>query len=292
MSRMRFIDAAKATYPVSRLCRLVGVSRAGCDAWCRRPPSPRARADATLTEAMRAIHATSRQTYGSPRIHAALCAAGTHVSRNRVMRWRRAAGLRGCGARRQVRTTVSDPGATPAPNLVQRQCDVGEFDRVWVTDSTCLATNAGGLYLAARRDACSRRVVGWALADHRRTELALEALDMAVRERCPHDSGFVHHRDRGCQYTAGAYQAALATHAMRCSLSRSGNCLDNAMAESFCATVKRELMPAAGWPTRAAARAAVCEWIAVSYNRRRLHSSLGYRTPLDCETAKAHHQAA
>src|SRR5712692_11238765 len=182
----------------------------------------------------------------------------------------RAAGLRGCGSRRKVRTTVSDPQATSAPNRVQRQFDVGELDCVWVTDITYFATGEGWLYLAAMLDACSRRVVGWAMADHLRTELALEALAMALRERRPGAGELVHHSDRGCQYTAGAYQAALAAAGIQCSMSRTGNCLDNAMAESFFATVKRELMPEEGWPTKAAARAAVFEWITVWYNRQRL----------------------
>jgi putative transposase len=213
------------------------------------------------------------------------------VSRKRVARLMRAARLRGCGPRRRVRTTVSDPQATPAPNLVQRQFDVGALDRVWVTDITDLATAEGWLYLAALLDGCSRRVIGWAMADHLRAELALEALQMALRTRRPVSSELVHHSDRGCQYTATAYQALLRAQGIRCSMSRTGNCLDNAMAESFNATLKRELLPATGWPSKAAARAAVFEWIVVYYNRQRLHSSLGYRTPFDFEASKEPHHA-
>jgi transposase InsO family protein len=292
VSRFRFLDAEKASYPVRLLCRLVDASRAGYYAWLRRSPAARAQADACLTEEIRRIHTQSRQTYGTPRIHAALCARGQRVSRKRVARLLRAAGLRGCGVRRRVRTTVSDPAATPAPNLVQRQFDAGELDRVWVTDSTYLPTAEGWLYLAAILDGCSRRVIGWAMADHLRTELALEALDMALRERGSTGAALTHQSDRGCQYTAAAYQAVLAVHEIRCSMSRTGNCYDNAQAESFWATLKRELLPADGWATRALARAAVFEWIAVYYNRQRLHSSLGYRTPVNFETSKGHHQAA
>jgi putative transposase len=289
---MRFIDAEKASYPVAMLCRLVDVSRAGYYAWSRRRPSKRAQADAALTEEIRAIHTKSRRTYGVPRVHASLCQQGQHVSRKRVARLMRVAGLRGCGSRRKVRTTVSDPQATPAPNLVQRQFDVGELDRVWVTDITYLATDEGWLYLAAMLDACSRCVVGWALADHLRTELAVEALAMALRARRPARGELVHHSDRGCQYTAGAYQTMLAAHDIRCSMSRTGNCLDNAMAESFFATLKRELMPEEGWPTKEAARAAVFEWIAVYYNRQRLHSGIGYLPPFAFEISKEQQRAA
>ena len=207
---------------------------------------PRAQADAVLTEEIRRIHAKSRQTYGVPRVHAALGLTGRRVSRKRVARLMRAAGLRGCGRRRRVRTTVSDPTATPAPNLVQRQFIAEQPNRLWITDLTYLRTAEGWLYLAAMLDAHSRRVVGWAMADHLRTELALEALTMALRERRPRSGELVHHSDRGSQYTSGAYQAVLAAHGIRCSMSRKGNCLDNAMAESFFATLKRELMPEDG----------------------------------------------
>jgi putative transposase len=292
VSRLRFIDAEKAHYPVNRLCRLVDVSRAGYYAWLRRRPSTRAQADAVLTQEIREIHRKSRQTYGVPRLHASLCANGQHVSRKRVARLMRAAGLRGCVRRRRVRTTVSDPQATPAPNVVARQFGVGDLNHLWITDLTYLWTAEGWLYLAAMLDASSRRVVGWAIADHMRVELALAALKMAITARRPQHGELVHHSDRGSQYTAGAYQAVLTAHGIRCSMSRKGNCWDNAMAESFFATLKRELIPEAGWPTKAAARAAVFEWIAVYYNRQRRHSSIGYRTPVEFETSKERIRAA
>jgi putative transposase len=292
VSHLRFIDAQKACYPVVMLCRLVGVSRAGYYAWCGRSPSPRAQADAALTEEIQRIHAKSRQTYGVPRVHAALAESGRRVGRKRVARLMQTAGLRGCGSRRRVRTTVSDPAASPAPNLVQRQFVADAPNRLWVTDLTYLWTAEGWLYLAAILDAHSRRVVGWAMADHLRTELPLEALMMALKDRRPPSGELVHHSDRGSQYTASAYQAVLAAHGIRCSMSRRGDCLDNAMAESFFATLKRELMPEDGWATKGEARAAVFEWIAVYYNRQRRHSSLGYRTPVEFENSKELPRAA
>jgi putative transposase len=289
---MRFIDAEKATYPITMLCRLVDVSRAGYYAWSRRTPSARAQADAALTDTLRAIHSKSRQAYGVPRVQAELRDHGHRVSRKRVARLMRAAGLRGCGRRRRVRTTVSDPQATPAPNSVDRQFSAGDVNQLWITDLTSLWTAEGWFYLAAILDAHSRRVVGWAMADHLRVELALEALAMAISARRPRCGELVHHSDRGSQYTAGAYQAVLAAHGLRCSMSRKGNCLDNAMAESFFATLKRELLPEEGWPTKEEARAAVFEWIAVYYNRQRRHSGINYRTPVEFEISKERSQAA
>ena len=201
---MRFIDAEQASYPITMLCRLVDVSRAGYYAWSRRLPSQRAQDDAALSEVIRAMHITSRGTYGVPRVHARLRDQGQRVSRKRVARLMRVAGLRGCGRRRRVRTTVSDPQATPAPNLVARQFSVSEVNQLWVTDLTYLWTAEGWLYLAAILDAHSRRVIGWAMADHMRVELPLEALGAAIRERRPRSGALVHHSDRGSQYTAAA----------------------------------------------------------------------------------------
>ena len=198
MSRLRFIDAQKASYPLAMLCWLAGVSRAGDYAWRRRGTSPRATDDAALLDEMRTIHTARRQLYGSPRIHAVLGRRGTHVSRKRVLRLVRTAGIHGGSRRRAVRTTVSDPAATSAPNLVQRRFDVGALNRVWVTDITYLPTAEGWLYLAAMLDVCSRRVVGWALADHVRTDLALEAVAMALQERRPARDALIHDSDRGC----------------------------------------------------------------------------------------------
>jgi transposase InsO family protein len=288
MSRFRFIRAEKVTYPIALLCRVLEVSRAGYYAWARRGRSLRAQRDAELTEQIGQIHRQSRATYGAPRIHADLAAAGIHVGGKRVARLMRGAGLRGCRrGRRTVRTTVADPAATAAPDLVTRHFHPAATDRLWVGDITYVPTDEGWLYVAVLLDACSRRVVGWAMADHLRTELALDALTMALGRRRPAGGELVHHTDRGCQYTAERYRAVLAAHGVSCSMSRAGNCLDNAMAESFFATLKGELIDRQRWPTRAAARRAIFEWIEVFYNRQRRHSALGYLSPAAFEEGPA-----
>jgi putative transposase len=290
LSRFRFIRAQKAAYPIALLCRVLEVSRAGYYAWARRRLSGRARRDAELTEQIEQIHSHSRATYGAPRIHADLAAGGIRVGRKRVARLMRAAGLVGCRrGRRTVRTTVADPAATAAPNVVARHFHAVAPDRLWVGDITYVPTDEGWLYAAVLLDACSRRVVGWAIADHLRTDLALDALTMALTRRRPAagEGGLVHHTDRGCQYTAGRYRAVLTAHGVSCSMSRAGNCLDNAMAESFFATLKGELIDRQRWPTRAAARRAIFEWIEVFYNRQRRHSALGYLSPAAFEECLA-----
>jgi putative transposase len=278
VSRYRLIRAERATYPVAVLCRALRVSRAGYYAWAGRGASARAQADADLTTQISAVHARSRRTYGAPRIHAALRAAGTRTSRRRVARLMRAGGLVGCHRRRRVRTTVADPARAPAPNLVARDFTAAAPERLWVGDITFVPTGEGWLYLAVLLDAHSRRVVGWAMADHLRAELALDALAMALRGRRP-TLGLVHHTDRGSQYTAVAYQRTLAAHGVTVSMSRAGECLDNALAESCFATLKTELVGACRWPTRTVARTAIFEWLEVFYNRQRAHSALAFRPP-------------
>jgi putative transposase len=282
VSRYRFIHAERATYAVALLCRVLRVSRAGYYAWAGRGASAHARTDEALTAQIKEAHARSRGTYGVPRIHASLRAAGVRSSRRRVARLMRAAGLAGCRRRRRVRTTVADPAQVPAPNLVARDFTATAIDRLWLGDITYVPTQEGWLYLAILLDAHSRRVVGWAMADHLRTELALDALAMALARRRP-GTGLVHHTDRGCQYTAVAYRQALAARGAIASMSRSGDCLDNAMAESFFATLKAELVDARVWPTRAAARTAIFEWLEVFYNRQRYHSALNYHAPVTFE---------
>ncbi len=279
MSRYRFILAERASYPVTLLCRVLQVARSAYYAWARRGVSARARADEQLAAQIAAIHACSRATYGAPRVRAELRAAGVRCARKRVARLMRAAGLAGCHRRRRARTTVADPVHAPAPNLVARDFTAARPDRLWIGDITYVATHEGWLYLAVLLDAHSRRVVGWAMADHLRAELALDALAMALRARRP-PPGLVHHTDRGCQDTAAAYRAILASSGVTASMSRSGDCLDNAMAESFFATLKAEIADARAWPTRAAARTAIFEWIEVWYNRQRRHSALAYRAPV------------
>ncbi len=282
MSHYRFIQEKKATFPVATLCRVLEVGRSGYYAWARRGVSARARSDAVLTAQIAAAHARSRRTYGAPRVHAELRAGGVRCARKRVARLMRAAGLVGCHRRRRIRTTVADPTRTPAPNLVARDFTASAADRLWIGDITFVPTGEGWLYLAVLVDAYSRRVVGWAMADHLRAELTTDALAMALGRRRP-AAGLVHHTDRGGQYTAAAYQSCLATHGITCSMSRAGECLDNAMAESFFSTLKAELVEARHWPTRATARLAIFEWLEVWYNRQRRHSALAYHSPVTFE---------
>ena len=282
MSRYRVIHAERAAYPIALLCRVLQVSRSGYYAWAGRGVSARAQADEELTVQIAAAHARSRRTYGAPRVHAELRAGGVRCARKRVARLMRAAGLVGCHQRRRARTTVADPAQPPAPNLVAREFAAPAPNRLWIGDLTYVATWEGWLYLAVLLDAHSRRVIGWAMADHLRAELALDALAMALQRRRP-AAGLVHHTDRGGQYTAAAYQAILAAHGIVCSMSRAGECLDNAMAERCFATLKAELVDTRAWPTRAAARQAIFEWIEVWYNRQRRHSALDYQAPATFE---------
>jgi putative transposase len=289
VSCFRFIATVAADHPVALSCRVLGVSRAGFYAWRERPPSARARADAALTAVIHAIHHESRGVYGSPRIHAELQATGRRHGRKRVARLMRQGGLAGCHRprRRRPRTTVADPAAAPAPNLVRRHFDPLAPDRLWLADITYVPTGEGWLYLAAVLDAFSRRVVGWAMADHLRTELVLDALTMALATRRP-AAGLVHHSDRGCQYTSLAFGRRLAEAGLVPSMSRTANCFDNAVAESFFATLKRELVDRPDrtpWPDRAAARQAIFDYVEIFYNRRRRHSTLRYLSPAAYEAA-------
>ncbi len=279
MSRYGFIQREKAIYPIATMCRVLGVARAGYYAWTCRGVSARAQRDQLLATQIAAAYARSRATYGAPRVHAERRAGGTRCARKRVARLMRAAGLVGRHRRRRSGTTVAEPTHTPAPNLVARDFAAPGPNRLWIGDITYLPTREGWLYLAVLLDVASRRIVGWAMADHLRAELALGALAMALQRRRP-EPGLVHHTDRGCQYTAAAYQARLAEHGVTVSMSRAGECLDNAMAESFFSTLKAELVDTRTWPTRAAARTAIFEWLEVFYNRQRRHSALGYRAPI------------
>ena len=285
MSVYRVIAAEQAHHRIATLCRVLGVSRAGYYAWQRRPPSARARADGELTRRIHQIHATSRGTYGSPRVQAELQAAGVRCGRRRVARLMRVAGLAGCQRRRRPRTTVPDRQATLAPDLVRRQFRPVAPDRLWVADITYVATWEGWLYLAVVLDACSRRVVGWAMADHLRTELVLAALEMALQRRRP-KAGLVHHSDHGCQYASAAFGRRLREGGLLASMGSVGDSFDNAVAESFFATLKGELVDRYPWPTRAAARSAIFEYVEGWYNRRRRHSTLGYRSPADYERTR------
>jgi putative transposase len=278
----RFIDAERACLPVALLCRMLGVSRSGYYAWRSRPPSKRSRQDATLTAKIREIHRRSRETYGSPRVHAELKALRTRCSRKRVERLMREAGLRGCMRGRRRGTTHRAKRVAPAEDLVKRNFAATEADRVWVADITYVATREGFLHLAFILDVHSRRIVGWAMENHLRTELVVDALRMAVWRRKP-APGLIHHSDRGVQYTALSFSERLKEVGIKPSMGRTGSALDNAMAESFVSTLKVELVSNLEFPSRQAAKTAIFEYVETFYNTRRLHSSLGYRSPADFE---------
>jgi transposase InsO family protein len=285
--RYRFIEAEKAGHAVVRLCRLLRVSPSGYYAWKQRTPSERAVANAALTERIRLVHARSRGTYGAPRVHAELRETEP-IGKKRVARLMQQAGLVGCRPRGFRRTTIPDL-TTHVDDLVQRAFRSTDLDQLWVADITYVGTDEGWLYLATILDACSRRIVGWSLADHLRTELTLDALAMALTTRRP-APGLIHHSDRGSQYLAHAYTAHLADQHARQSVGCPGTCWDNAVAESFFATLKTELLHRQPWRTRQQARTAIFEYIEVFYNRQRRHSTLGYLSPAEFE-ARYHRQA-
>jgi transposase InsO family protein len=280
--RFAFIQAEKAVFPVAALCRALGVSRPGFYAWQTRPEPTRAREDRGLTVEVAAIHAESRRCYGSPRIHAELRARGRRTSRKRVARLMRGCGLAGRRRRPFRRTTDSNHGLPPARNLLQRQFTATAPNRRWVTDITFIGTGEGWLFLAAILDLFSRRVVGWAVSDRLTTPLPLEALNMALAQRRPR-AGLLHHSDQGGQYVSEEYRALLNCHGLVGSMSRRGDCWDNAVAESFFATLKVELVQGTNWPTRAQLKRAIFDYIEFFYNPRRRHSSLGYLSPIAFE---------
>jgi putative transposase len=276
------VKANQATYPVRVMCRLLAVSVSGFYAWRDRPPSKRALWDIALTAKIHAIHRQARECYGAPRIHAELSDEhGIHVGRKRVARLMRAAGLRGVSRRRFVRTTVPDCYAHLPPDLVDRNFRISELDRLWVADITYVSTWAGFLYLAIVLDACSRRVVGWAMENHLKTELVLAAINMALAQRRP--EGVIHHSDHGCQYTSFAFGKRCREMGVVPSVGSVGDAYDNAMAESFFATLECELLDRRSFRTQAEAKLAAFEYLEGFYNPRRRHSSLGYRSPVAFE---------
>ena len=251
------IAAHVAEFPVAFMCRTLDVAPSGYYAWRQRPVSDRAKRDQVLTVHVRAAFKASKGRYGSPRVHKDLQALSYRVSRKRVARLMRREGLSARPPRRYRATTDSNHSLAIAPNVVAREFHAPAPNRVWVTDMTYIWTWEGWLFLAAIVDVFSRRVVGWAMADHLRTELALEALGMALGVRQP-ERGLVHHSDRGCQYASDLYRAELSARGIVCSMSRVGDCWDNAVAESFFATLKTELIHRRPWPTKSEARSAVC----------------------------------
>jgi transposase InsO family protein len=291
MSRYRLVAAEKAAArPVSRACVVLEVSRSAYYQWAQQTPSARARQDAMLDERIARIHRESRGTYGAPRVHHELRRQGITCGRKRVARLMAGSGLVGRFKRRFKRTTIADPAAVElAPDRVQRAFAPGglALNQVWVGDISYLRTWQGWCYLATVIDLASRRVVGFALAEHMRTGLILEALSMALKARRPLP-GLIFHSDRGSQYTSHEFRQLLADAKIVQSLSRPRQCWDNAVAESFFATLKTELVYRQAWPTRVAACHAVFEFIEVFYNRRRLHSSLGYRSPVEYESIRLH----
>ncbi len=282
MSAYRLIDAEKVNHPVSVLCKVLEVSRSGYYNWGDRAPSRRSRQDEALTAKIREVHQRSRGTYGSPRVHAELRSIGIRCGRKRVERLMRESSIRGCIRGKTKRTTRRDRDVVPAEDLVRRNFSAAAPDRLWLADITYIDTEEGFLYLAFVLDACSRRLVGWAMKSHLRTELVADALRMALWRRKP-APGLVHHSDQGTQYTSLSFGKRLEEAGIVPSMGGVGSALDNAMAESFVSTLKAELVAPRSFPTREAARTAIFDYLEGFYNRTRRHSSLGYRSPADFE---------
>lgn len=283
----KFMAEHESEFRIQRMCRVLGVGRSGYYAWCSRSASQRVQEDEVLFVKIRQEYQISRGTYGSPRIHAALQKQGVKCSQKRVARLMRLHKI--AGRKRQKRrpvTTQRDPGAIPAPNLLNQEFYASAPDQKWVSDITYIETAEGWLYLASILDLFSRKVVGWAMADHMEASLVEDALKMALQQRQP-EAGLLHHSDQGRQYTSIAYQDRLANAHCQVSMSRTGNCYDNAAMESFFGTLKTECATQP-FATRAQARTAIFEFIEAWYNRQRLHSSLDYLSPIEFEQKSRH----
>ena len=279
----RFIAAKRAEHSIKTMCRVLDVSRSGFHAWQRRPPSPRALQDERLTERIREIHAANRKVYGSPRIHAELrLADGIRVGRKRVERLMRAAGITGLVARKRGRTTIRVPGVRVCEDLVDRAFLAAAPNRLWVADITYLRTWEGWLYLVAVQDVYSRRIVGWSMADHMRTELVSDALQMALAQRRP-APGLIWHSDQGSQFVSLGFGQQARDAGIAQSMGSKGDCYDNAVAETFFATIKKELIHRQTWPTRAEVISEVFDYIETFYNNKRRHSTLGMLSPAEFE---------
>jgi putative transposase len=283
VSVYRIISAEKASFPVSVMCQVLEVSRSGFHGWERRPPSDRALSDAWLIEQIKEIHEQARGVYGSRRVTAELrLGYGIEISRKRVQRLMRAAGISGLVKVRRGKSTIRVPGVRIADDLVERQFSPAAPNVLWVADITYLRTWEGWLYLAAIQDAYSKMIVGWAMAEHIRSELVVDALKMGVARRRP-EPGLVHHSDLGSQYVSLAFGQQAREAGIAISMGSRGDAYDNAVAESFFATIKKELVHRQPWPTRRELSAAVFEYIEGFYNRHRRHSTLGYLSPADYE---------
>jgi transposase InsO family protein len=283
--RFDWIHRQREQFEVSIMCEVLRVSRSGYYAWAIRPPGERASRQAELTEQIRLVHAESFGTYGSPRVRAELVEQKIDVCVNTVAKLMKRAEIRSVRRRRfVVRTTDSDHDLPVASNRLDRQFAADLPDRKWACDITYVPTREGFLYLAAVIDLCSRRIVGWSMADHLRTELCTDALEMALRSRRP-GSGLLHHSDRGVQYASADYQQRLRAHGIAVSMSRTGDCYDNAMMESFWGTLKTELVHHRSYTTRDQARHSIFRYIECWYNRKRRHSAIGYKSPEQFEAS-------
>ena len=281
--RFQFIADHQREFPVKRMCHILQVARSGYYAWQRRMPSATAERQAQLTERIRLVHQRNRAVYGSPRVHCDLLAEDVRCSKNTVAKLMRAAGLRSKMHRRfRVHTTDSRHGHPIAPNRLNRMFCQSRLDQAWAADITYIRTAEGWLYLAVVIDLCSRKIVGWATSDSLAAKLCVRALERAVEQRRPRQT-VLHHSDRGVQYACDDYQGLLARHGLQPSMSRRGNCYDNAVTESFFGTLKTELVYHERYATREAARQSLFEYIEVFYNRRRRHSALGYLSPAEYE---------
>lgn len=272
-------------YSIQKMCRFLKVSRSGYYAWCKRVESLRKKKDRHLKERIRVIHEQNKKRYGSPRIHAELRAQGIRCSRKRVERLMREMGLRARYKRQFKVTTNSKHDYPVAKNILNRRFQVGAPNKVWVTDITYIRTYEGWLYLAAVMDLYSRKIVGWAMSERMTTEFAISALKMAIRNRRP-SKGLLHHSDRGSQYASHPYQKVLKKNRIKCSMSRKGNCWDNAPMESFFSTIKTECIDDGIYLSRAQAKREIFEYIEIDYNRKRLHSVIGYMTPESFENKR------
>lgn len=276
------IEAEKGNDPVALMCRQLGVSSSGYYAWKHREPSLRAQRDAVLVDGIRRVHKESHGSYGSPRVARELKEDGIEVGRRRVARLMRGNGITGAPPKRFKVTTDSDHDFGVADNVLEREFAPEAPDMVWATDISYVRTWEGWMYLAVVLDLFSRRVIGWSMATHMRTELVLDALGMALGTPMPRPN-MVHHSDRGSQYASRDYRDALRHHRIICSMSRKGDCCDNAVVESFFATLKKELIYRRPWPTVREAREAIAEYVEVFYNTKRMHSTLGYISPAEFE---------
>lgn len=282
--KFAFIHVHRRQFPVRRLCQVLEVSPSGYYAWRKRPPSRRERDNQQLLEKIRSIHVKSRKTYGSPRVHAQLRKQGVRCSRKRVAGLMRRHQIWAELPKKRVRTTQSEHGLPVAPNVLKQDFSAQRPNEKWVSDLTYIPTREGWLYLAVVLDLFSRKIVGWAMDEQMTSELVLRALRMALKQR-KRQEPVLHHSDRGSQYASGDYQGLLAAYQIQASMSAVGNCYDNAVMESFFATLKTELVHRETFSTQAQARRALFAYIEGFYNRERLHSSLRYQSPVEFERA-------